>query len=351
MGIMINGFFDLHGRLEELSSGGDPLVRLNAAIDWKMFGTDLAILRAGERKSLAGRPPFDAILMFKILILQSLYNLSDDAIEYQIRDRLSFMRFLGLGLDSRVPDAKTIWLFREKLTRAGLTERLFARFDAHLNAQGFTARKGQIVDASIVAAPRPRRSPKENQAIKAGETPEAWKENPTQLRQKDLDARWTKKHGRSYLGYKNHVNIDVAHKLIRAWAVTDAALHDSQMLDKRIDEDNTDRALWADSAYQGEPIAQALEAHEIRGYIQEKAQRGRPLTIWQKMGHRIKSHVRSRVEHVFGMQSMRAGGRLVVRTVGLTRARCQIGLRNLTYHLTRFEYLKAKQAAAHPALG
>jgi IS5 family transposase len=343
---MINGFFDLHCRLEELSAGGDPLVRLNAAIDWELFRPELETLGPSERKSPAGRPPFDPVLMFKILVLQSLYNLSDDAAEYQIRDRLSFMRFLGLSLDSRVPDAKTVWLFREKLTRAGLTERLFARFDAHLKAEGFAARKGQIVDASIVPAPRPRNTREENEAIQSGQTPAAWMDKPALSRQKDLDARWTKKRGQLYFGYKNHLNVDVQHKLIRLWAVTNASVHDSQLIHELMDEDNTGQALWADSAYQGEPVAKALKARGICTYLQAKGQRGRPLTEWERMGNQIKSRVRSRVEHVFGMQSMRAGGRLIIRTVGLARARCKIGLRNLAYNLTRFEWLTRKRAAS-----
>src|SRR5688572_10575914 len=191
---MNEGLFDLQFRLEELSRGGDPLVKLNSNIDWNVFRRTLGRLRAGERLSNAGRPAFDTLLMFKVLVLQSLYNLADDRLEFQIRDRLSFMRFVGLDLCERVPDAKTIWLFRERLAQAGLVEKLFAQFDAELERQGFAARKGQIVDAAIVEAPRQRNTRGQNEHIKqTGQAQPEWAEHPNKLRQKDVDARWTQK--------------------------------------------------------------------------------------------------------------------------------------------------------------
>ena len=133
---------------------------------------DAALERSDRAKG--GRPPYDAVLMFKVLVLQTLYTLSDDQTEYQIRDRLSFMRFLGLALEDQVPDAKTVWLYREQLTKAGAIERLFAGFDATLRAAGYLAMAGQIVDATVVEARRPRLTPDEKATVKAGAVPEAW---------------------------------------------------------------------------------------------------------------------------------------------------------------------------------
>jgi transposase len=164
--MMQAGLFDWQTRFEQLDNGGDLLVKLNEVINWELFRSNLQKVRDKDRKSNAGRKPFDVILMFKILILQSLYNLSDDQLEFQIRDRLSFMRFLGLSLGDTVPDAKTIWLFRERLTEAGMVKKLFERFDKFLRKNGFSARKGQIVDASIVAAPRQRNSRDENRVVR-----------------------------------------------------------------------------------------------------------------------------------------------------------------------------------------
>ena len=227
------------------------------------------------------RKPWDAIVMFKTIILCALYNLSDDQVEHQIRDRLSFMRFLGLGLEGRVPDAKTVWLYREQLTQAGVIEALFETFDGYLKDQGYLAMGGQIIDASIVAVPKQRNSREENARIKAGETPAGWEDKPAKRRQKDVEARWTKKHGKSHYGYKNHVNVDRRHKLVRRYHVSDAAEHDSQVLDDILDGDNTALGVWADSAYrsagdrggaEGEGVA---EPDPSQGPPQQAAERAR----------------------------------------------------------------------------
>ena len=165
------GFFDLDERLRQLSSGGDPLQRLSRVVDFELFRKPLAKALKRSDRAKGGRPPYDAVLMFKVLVLQALYNLSDDRCEYQIRDRLSFMRFLGLSLEDAVPDAKTIWLFREHLTQGGAVENLFARFDKHLAKSGYLAMGGQIVDATIVAAPKQRNTDGEKADIKAGMVP------------------------------------------------------------------------------------------------------------------------------------------------------------------------------------
>ncbi len=225
------GFFDADRRLAALSEKGDPLEAVAALVPWESFRADIeAVVLTPEetKKSKAGRKPFDAMVMFRMLVLQSLYNLSDEQIEYQVRDRLSFTRFLGRGIEDDIPDGTTLWLFREKLARAGLIATLFDRFDQHLNAKGYIARGGQMVDASIVPVPKQRNTREENEAIKNGEMPADWEQKPAKNRQKDKDARWTKKHGKSFFGYKNHVNVDRTHKLIRRYAVTAAAVHDSR---------------------------------------------------------------------------------------------------------------------------
>jgi hypothetical protein len=203
------GFFDTNNRLEALSAKGDPLEAIDAIVPWESFRETIeavVLTPAAAKKSNAGRKPIDAIVMFRMLILQSLYNLSDDQVEYQVRDRFSFTRFLKLGIEDRIPDGTTLWLFREKLAKAGLIEKLFEQFGRHLEAKGYIARGGQIVDATIVPVPKQRNTREENEAVKAGQTPEDWEQKPAKNRQKDKDARWTKKHGKSFFGYKNHVN-------------------------------------------------------------------------------------------------------------------------------------------------
>ena len=222
------GFFDLGNRYSGLDAKNEPLLKIDGVVPWEDLRARLeAVWRRADkaRKSRAGRKPWDAIVMFKTIILCALYNLSDDQVEHQIRDRLSFMRFLGLGLEGRVPDAKTVWLYREQLTQAGVIEALFETFDGYLKDQGYLAMGGQIIDASIVAVPKQRNSREENARIKAGETPAGWEDKPAKRRQKDVEARWTKKHGKSHYGYKNHVNVDRRHKLLRRYHVSDAAEH------------------------------------------------------------------------------------------------------------------------------
>jgi len=331
--MMQTGLLDWQIRFHQLDIGGDPLPKLKNLVDWERFRPGLEAVRDKERKSNAGRKPFDVILMFKVLVLQSLYNLSDEKMEFQIRDRLSFMRFLGLSLGDAVPDEKTIWLFREQLTEAGVIKQLFKEFDQFLEAKGFCARRGQIIDASIVEAPRQRNTREENRQIKAGQMPEDWSEQ--KKRQKDTDARWTKKNGQTHYGYKNHINVDVKHKLIRDYEVSPASVHDSQVFEQLLDQDNSSRDVWADSAYRSEEKLRELKKRKFREHLQRKGCRHKPLTDRETRGNRTRSRIRSRVEHIFGVQAMRAGD-LILRTIGLIRAKAKIGLRNLAYNLDRF---------------
>lgn len=334
------GFFDFEERLHKIDCNGDPLSKISAAVDWEIFRPELEKARSKEKKSNAGAKPYDVILMFKILILQSLYNLSDGALEFQILDRHSFCRFLGFHLCSKIPDATTVWRFREDLITAGIINELFAKFDRHLRESGFEARKGQIVDASIVSVPKQRNSREENEQIKAGEIPAGWQQN--KKRQKDTDARWTKKNGKTFFGYKNHIVVDVKHKLIRGYEVTDAAVHDSNVFEQLLDDTNTSRDIWADSAYRSEEKLNYLAEEGYREHIQRKGCRNRKLTEWEQRGNRTRSKIRSRVEHIFGVQAQKAGN-LILRTIGIARARAKIGLRNLAYNLDRFGMLVTPQ--------
>ena len=325
------GLFDWQNRFKKLNKTGDPLVKLNKVIQWESFREGLESVRVREKKNNAGAKPYDVVLMFKVLILQSLYNLSDEAIEYQIPDRLSFMRFLGLRLGSRVPDAKTIWLFREQLA-----EELFRQFETVLEKSGFAARKGQIIDASIVQAPKQRNSREENAQIKQGEIPQDWEE--VKRRQKDTDAQGTKRNGKRYYGYKNHVNVDAKHKLIRTYAVTDASVHESNVFDELLEESNTSADVYADSAYRSKESIELLQNRRFRERLQRKGCRNRTLTAREKQGNKTRAKIRCRIEHVFGVMAMMAGS-LVVRTIGIIRARAKIGLRNLAYNINRYALL------------
>ena len=338
-----SSFFDLQDRHKKLNER-DSLQPLNELIDWEIFRKPIEDARRKERRSKAGRKPFDAVLMFKVLVLQHLYNLSDDELEYQIRDRYSFCRFLGLNPEQRVPDSKTIWLFREQLVKAELIKPLFHRFNEYLESKGYAARKGQMVDASIVDAPKQRNSREENAQIKSGDTPERFETNPNVGRQKDTDARWTKKNNQNRYGYKNHVSADVKHKLIRDFDVTAAHVHDSNVfLD--ILAPNTSKEVWADSAYRSADIENALVEQGYTSRIHRKGTRKKPLSEAQQRANRHKSSIRVRVEHIFGAQANeQAAG--FIRTIGTARAHCKIGLTNLAYNLRRLVVLDGQAAPA-----
>jgi IS5 family transposase len=357
------GFFDLGDRYAALSAAGDPLERLSAVVEFEVFrGPLTAALRRGSRHK-GGRPPYDPVVMFKILVLQALYSLSDEAAEFQIKDRLSFQRFLGLGLDGTVPDATTVWLFRERLVKARAIDKLFARFDAALKTKGYLAMGGQILDASIVPAPRQRNTQEEKAAIKEGRIPEAWQARPAKVRQKDRDARWTVKYTKAKVkegadpkaarlvdiaipmfGYKSHIGIDRTHGLIRTWDASAANAHDGARLPALVSKDNTAAGVWADTAYRSKKNEAFLEKGMFTSHIHHKKPRGRPMPERTARANTKRSKVRSAVEHVFAGQKHRM--RLFIRTIGIARARIKIGIANLVYNFQRLAWLEGRTAPA-----
>jgi IS5 family transposase len=347
------GFFDLEKQLDKIYHINDFLPKLNSLIDWEMFRPTLNKVREKEQSkeqskeqdntpaNKGGRPPFDVVLMFKVLVIKEMYNLSDAQTELQIRDRISFRAFLHLNFCDTVPDEKTIWLFAEHLKNLGLERSLFDRFNEELDHQGFQAKSGLIVDGSFVEVPRQRNTKAENEQIKNGEIPETLSANPHVLAQKDTDARWTKKNEVSYFGYKDHDLIDEEYKFIRDYVVTDASVHDSQpYLDVMPAEPAyPDQEAFADSAYVGEKIATGLKARGFLPMICEKGYRNKPLTEQQKQMNKIKSSVRCRVEHVFGAMKVRCRDE-VLRSIGMARAKFWIGMRNLVYNYCRLVSLR-----------
>jgi transposase, IS5 family len=354
------GFWDVEERHGRLSKAGDPLEKLNAVVPWEIFREPLVKSLKRSDGARGGRPPCDPVLMFKVLVLQALYGLSDDQAEFQIQDRLSFMRFLGLDLAERVPDAKTIWLFREQLVQAGAMEDLFRRFDGSLCDAGYLAMGGQIVDATVVAAPKQRNTDGEKASLKRGEVPQAWRDKPAKLRQKDRDARWTVKFSKAKLdedgkakqrdiavpafGYKNHAAIDRRHGFIRGWSVTSAAAYDGAQLCNVLDRGNTGSKVWADSAYRSRKNEAWLDQRGYVSDIHHKKPKGRPMSEATSRANGRRSKIRAFVEHVFAHQKARMG--LFVRTIGMGRARVKIGMVNLAYNLSRYVWHEGRSASA-----
>lgn len=334
------GLFDYHERREALSQKATPLDRLNEHIDWEVFRTDLEGHLDYKSGPEGGAPPWCPVLMFKILVLQKYYDLSEEQTEFQILDRFSFQRFLGLDVGDKVPDKNTIWNFKERLGEKGM-KGCFALFDEVLRANGLLASRGKIVDASFVEVPRQRNSREENAQIKQGQTPEDWKNQPAKLAQKDVEARWTIKKQERHYGYKNHLKCNAQTKLIEGYAVTSANVHDSQPLMGLLTED--DGRLHGDCAYRSVKVDEELQKRGIINCLHEKSHRDHPLTKRQEQTNTKRSRIRARVEHIFGfqVQQMRANW---LRTIGLKRAERSIGLGNLVYNLFRYVQLGGTMA-------
>lgn len=269
--------------------------------------------------------------------------------EYLIRDRLSWLRFLGFDLGAPTPDANTIRLFRERLTEAKAITVLFEAFDNRLRTTGYLAMGGQIVDATLVAAPKQRNTQEEKGAIKAGKiASEVWPDTPAKAAQKDVDAHWTVKFAKARtavggkpqidiaipsFGYKNHIAIDQRFGFIRKSVVTHGARHDGSQLREVVTTDNTASDVWADTAYRSKSNEAWLTKHGRVSRIHRKKPRGEPRSEALRAANRVKSKIRARVEHVFAQEKAHMG--LYIRTIGIKRAEAKITLVNLAYNMKR----------------
>lgn len=329
--------FDNEFTAEKLSEIGNPLDKISNVIDFEIFRPSIeGKLINTSKKSNAGAKPFDVVLMFKILILQRYYGLGDKQVEYQILDRISFKNFLGLDSGDKIPDEKTVWAFRENITKSGLIEDLFTEFKCFLESKALILNQGQMIDASFTLAPRQRNTREENEKIKNDQGDELWNDKPHKKSHKDIDARWTKKNNQTYYGYKNHTKVDIKSKFINTFVVTSASVHDSQAIDDLLNQDDQGQELYADSAYIGKKQEETIAKHKMIKKVHEKGFRENPLTDQQKKSNTEKSRTRARVEHVFGFMEQSMNG-LKLKSIGIARATAIIGLINLTYNLFRYE--------------
>lgn len=326
---------------QEVTSREVGVLKIRKIIDWELFRPLLEKVTGYDTKnwSKGGNRPFDPLLMFKILVLQIYHGLSDEAVEYQIGDRLSFMKFLDLELGDDIPDANTIWDFKELIECDGRngSKKLFDFFHSQLEAEGLLAKQGSIIDASFVEAPKQRNTRSENKEIKEGQRPDSFEEGSPKGSQKDCDARWTKKNNETHYGYKNHAKVDVKSKLIDSYATTSASVHDSQVFEELLDE--KDKAVLADSAYKSEKNENVLLSRDLEDFIILKAQRNKPLSEEDKAYNKTVSRMRVRVEHVFGR--MKHMGMDYCRRIGLRRARQHNALCNMVYNMDRYAFLKS----------
>jgi len=322
-------FFDIENRLQRLSDMGDALLKLNTTVNWEDFRDALEnILKTIDNRA-GGRQSFDKVLMFKILILQSLYNISDDNLEFQINDRLTFQRFLKLDIGDKVPDAKTIWLFKERLAKSGREKELFDMYAIHLENIGLVTKSGSIIDATVFERPKQ----------KASEKPKS--ENTHAERQIDRDANFTRKYNKNFHGYKNHVNADASTKLITNFSVTPASRHDGKEAPNILD--SSDTCVYADAAYRGKHIEAAIisKSTQMQLNIIRKHDGFFEPTEYYKIENSRISKIRERIEHIFGHMAKAMGGK-TLRCVGLTRSRMAITFKNLAYNMYRTGYLLSR---------
>ena len=352
------GLFGLSEHLKRLSAHGDPLEVLGRVVDFEAFRPVLDAALAYSDGTKGGRPPYDPVTMLKVLVLAAQNNVADARMEYLIRDRLSWLRFLGFDLGAATPDANTIRLFRERLTQAGALDMLFADFDRQLRERGYLPMGGQIVDATLVAAPKQRNTDAEKAAVKEGKTArEIWPDKPPKAAQKDTDARWTVKFVKSRpapdgrpqpdiaipsFGYKSSVSICRTFGFIRKGKVTDAARFDGKMLRDVVTTDNTASDVWADTAYRSQANEKWLKRQGRVSRIHRRKPRGKPMPERTAKANAAKSKVRARVEHVFARQKDQM--RLFIRTIGIKRAEAKIVLANLAYNMHRLIFHERRMA-------
>jgi len=356
-----HGFFSLSEHLETISRDGDPLEASDSVVDFEYFRGRLVEGLGYGDGSKGGRPPFDPVSMFKALILQTQHDLSDKRMEFMIRDRLSWMQFLGFDPGQKTPDENTIRLFRNKLTETGTLRRVMKAFDWQLHKKGDLPMSGQIVDASLVPAPKQRNDEGEKEAVKAGKSASGiWPDEPNKAAQKDVDARWTLKVGGKIryrsdgsplpqiatpvFGCKSHISIDRRFGFIRGQAVTSAAAPDGRQLRAVVNTENTSSEVRADSACRSQSNEKWLASKMLTSRIHRRKPKGKAMPKAMARANAKKSAIRARVEHVFAHQKMRFG--LFIRTIGIERAEAKLTLANLACNMDRLIFLERRAAMA-----
>lgn len=330
--------------LREAKLGGfvANLAAIDGLVDFGAIAAEVDTACPRPDRSKGGRPPYPSEILVRMLFVQALYNLSDEDCEYQVLDRTSFQHFCGLASELHIPDARTLWNFKQRLALGGFGGRaIFDAVSLQLQQHGYIPRGGQIVDASIVQAPVTQADSAQREALNQGEKPEGW--SAKRLRHTDGDARWTKKHGKSYYGYKVHGNVDARYKLIRRIAVTPANVDDGQTLQQVLDASNTGKRVLADRGYDSQANRDLLQAGQLCDGIARRAMPGQARR--QRLGARNRTinRTRARVEHVFA--SLEQLGGKVVRAMTLARNELAITLKCAAYNLKRLAWLVANDPA------
>ena len=324
--------FDLFAdasRQRKIDEVGDPLQTIAQHIDFAELAAlvDGLLARGDGRKGR--RPAYPSEVMVRVLVLKRLYNLSDEQMEYQLLDRMSYQRFCLLQDAMNIPDRNTIWRFAQRSGVDGATV-LLQGVDAQLQRHGYIARSGQAIDATLVPAPRQHIGKEDKERLAQGKAPD-W--NEAKRRQKDLDATHTSKHGKSHFGYKLSVSVDLKHGFIRKIATGTASEHDGHHFEEVLDEDNTGRDVYADKAYPSKRRQEMLKVLGWRDGIQRRAGKDQPLSECQKRRNKRIARKRAKVEHVFA--GIRHLGGKFIRTIGQARADVAMTMMAACYNIKR----------------
>lgn len=294
------------------------LDKINRLVDWEPFEQKLNRIYSSPH----GRPSHPVLLLFKSLLLQAWYNLSDYALEEVLDDRLSFRRFVGLSVSEKAPDHSVFSRFRDQLIKRRIHEMLFHELERQLENRGLIVKKGTLVDATVIeAAPK---KPNQNTDGTAGKS------------RIDSEADWTKKGGKYLFGYKAHMGVDQDSELIRRIAMTPAHVHDGEMLEQVVSGDED--WVFADKAYDSAKNHQILGKADIKNGILMKGTRKRKLSRVKNMCNRILSKLRRPIEHIFGTLK-RSYHYTRGRYLGLKKNTLQLTVMSMSYNLRRMEKL------------
>lgn len=317
-------------------AGGGRLDRVSELVKWYRFEKILGRLRDDGG---AGRPAYPPLVMFKALLLQSLYGLSDAELEDALCDRLSFKRFVGLALDAHVPDHSTLCRFRNLLVSEGLLDKLFGELDKQLDAAGLILRRGTMLDATVIETTSARPPKGGNAALDAAASGN--NSGPDAPRPSDPDARFVKRKGKagSAYGYKAHVGVDQGSGLIRKVITTPANINDTVVADDLICGD--ERSVMADSAYHTHKRERALKQKGIKPRLMRRPNKHHPVLPPKltRLNHLI-ARRRAAVETTFATLKRRMGLG-VIRYRGLIKAKAQVLLSAMTFNMCRWVTLTA----------
>jgi IS5 family transposase len=313
----------------------DPLLALDELIDFQPLVDVIEALAPRKQSDKGGRPPYPTEIMLRVIILKRLNNLSNDQMEFMLNDRMSFQRFTKLTHSPNIPDANTIWVFEERIGEKS-AKALFEAVERQITQHGYSARKGQIVDATLIPVPKQRIRSKEKEIADQKAMPIEWTAH--KRAQKDIDASWTTKHDKHHFGYKMGVNVDVRCKVIREIDLTTAKEHDINQLENLIDMNNTHQDFFADKGYASQDKEKMLSDKGLNPRIQHKKSKGKAMSKQLEKRNTTIAKKRSRVEHVFG--SIEQMGGKCIRVIGQQRANFVMTMMATVYNLKRFVFLQ-----------